>query len=57
MRKHLRSQQEAGVDQVIFLQQAGHNRHDEILASLELFARDVAPEFQSQAAEREAPGL
>jgi alkanesulfonate monooxygenase SsuD/methylene tetrahydromethanopterin reductase-like flavin-dependent oxidoreductase (luciferase family) len=54
MRAHLRNSQAAGVDQVIFLQQAGHNRHEEILASLELFAREVAPEFQRQAAEREA---
>jgi len=53
MRAHLRSQQAAGVDQVIFLQQAGHNRHDEILASLELFAREIAPEFQAEAAARE----
>ena len=54
MRAHLRSQQDAGVDQVIFLQQAGHNRHDDILASLELFARDIAPEFRREAAAREA---
>jgi alkanesulfonate monooxygenase SsuD/methylene tetrahydromethanopterin reductase-like flavin-dependent oxidoreductase (luciferase family) len=54
MRAHLRAQQAAGVDQVIFLQQAGHNRHEEILASLELFARDVAPEFRAVAVEREA---
>jgi alkanesulfonate monooxygenase SsuD/methylene tetrahydromethanopterin reductase-like flavin-dependent oxidoreductase (luciferase family) len=54
MRAHLQSSQEAGVDQVIFLQQAGHNRHEEILAALELFARTVAPEFQRQAADREA---
>ncbi len=53
MRAHLRSQQAAGVDQVIFLQQAGHNRHDEILASLELFAREIAPEFRAEAAARE----
>jgi alkanesulfonate monooxygenase SsuD/methylene tetrahydromethanopterin reductase-like flavin-dependent oxidoreductase (luciferase family) len=54
MRAHLRSQQAAGVDQVIFLQQAGHNRHDEILASLDLFAREIAPEFKREAAAREA---
>ncbi len=53
MRSHLRAQRDAGVDQVIFLQQAGHNRHDEILASLELFARDIAPEFRAEAVERE----
>jgi alkanesulfonate monooxygenase SsuD/methylene tetrahydromethanopterin reductase-like flavin-dependent oxidoreductase (luciferase family) len=54
MRAHLRDFQAAGIDQVIFLQQAGHNRHEEILAALELFARTVAPEFQRQAADREA---
>jgi alkanesulfonate monooxygenase SsuD/methylene tetrahydromethanopterin reductase-like flavin-dependent oxidoreductase (luciferase family) len=53
MRAHLRAQQDAGIDQVIFLQQAGHNRHHEILAALELFAREVAPEFQRETAERE----
>src|SRR5688572_25734835 len=30
MRRHLHGFQEAGVDQVIFLQQAGHNRHEHI---------------------------
>jgi alkanesulfonate monooxygenase SsuD/methylene tetrahydromethanopterin reductase-like flavin-dependent oxidoreductase (luciferase family) len=54
MRRHLRSSQEAGVDQVIFLQQAGHNRHPEILEALDLFAREVMPEFRPQVAEREA---
>jgi len=54
MRTHVREFQAAGVDQVIFLQQAGHNRHADILAALELFARTVAPEFQCDAAEREA---
>jgi alkanesulfonate monooxygenase SsuD/methylene tetrahydromethanopterin reductase-like flavin-dependent oxidoreductase (luciferase family) len=53
MRAHLRSQEAAGVDQVIFLQQAGHNRHDEILAALELFGREIAPEFQREVAERD----
>jgi hypothetical protein len=54
MRAHLRSSQEAGVDQVIFLQQAGHNRHPEILEALDLFAREVMPEFRRQVSEREA---
>ena len=54
MRTHLRESQAAGVDQVIFLQQAGHNRHQDILAALELFAREVAPEFRQEAATREA---
>jgi len=54
MRAHLRGLQDAGVDQVIFLQQAGRNRHEHICASLELFAAEVMPEFRAQAPEREA---
>src|SRR4029079_13086934 len=53
MRTHLRESEAAGVDQVIFLQQAGHNRHPDILAALVLFAREVAPEFRQDAANRE----
>ncbi len=49
MRAHLRAFQAAGVDQVIFMQQAGKNRHDHICASLDLFAREVMPEFKAQA--------
>lgn len=53
MRLHLRAFQAAGVDQVIFMQQAGRNRHDHICASLELFAAEVMPEFKAQVEERE----
>ncbi len=53
MRKHLRGFQEAGIDQVIFLQQAGRNRHEHICQSLELFAAEVMPEFKAEAGERE----
>ena len=35
----------AGVDQVIFVCQAGANRHDHICESLELFAAEVMPRF------------
>jgi len=52
MRKHLHELQEAGVDQVIFLQQAGNNKHEHICESLELFARTVMPEFKMEAAAR-----
>jgi alkanesulfonate monooxygenase SsuD/methylene tetrahydromethanopterin reductase-like flavin-dependent oxidoreductase (luciferase family) len=45
LREHLRKFAEVGVDQVIFIQQAGRNRHEHICESLELFARDVMPEF------------
>jgi len=54
MRLHLCAFQAAGVDQVIFMQQAGRNRHDHICASLELFAAEVMPEFKAQVEEREA---
>jgi alkanesulfonate monooxygenase SsuD/methylene tetrahydromethanopterin reductase-like flavin-dependent oxidoreductase (luciferase family) len=54
MRLHLRAFQEAGIDQVIFLQQAGRNRHDHICESLELFAGEVMGEFAEGAPAREA---
>jgi len=53
-RRHLRQMSEVGVDQVIFIQQAGRNRHDDICASLELFATDVLPEFAAVEPERQA---
>jgi len=53
LRGTLRVFQEAGVDQTIFIQQSGKNRHDHICESLELFAADVMPEFQEREAERE----
>ncbi|MDX6667646.1 MAG: hypothetical protein QOK04_1026 [Solirubrobacteraceae bacterium] len=45
--------QDAGVDQVIFVSQAGRNRHEHICESLELFAKEVLPEFAATAVERE----
>ena len=49
----VRAYDEVGVDQVIFLQQGGMNRHEHICESLELFAKDVMPEFAARRAERE----
>ncbi|MSP95877.1 MAG: LLM class flavin-dependent oxidoreductase [Betaproteobacteria bacterium] len=54
MRAHLASFQDAGVDQVIFLQQAGRNRHEHICESLELFAAEVMPDFSVDVEAREA---
>jgi alkanesulfonate monooxygenase SsuD/methylene tetrahydromethanopterin reductase-like flavin-dependent oxidoreductase (luciferase family) len=45
--------QAAGVDQVIFVSQAGANRHEHICESLELFAKEVMPRFAEGAEERE----
>jgi alkanesulfonate monooxygenase SsuD/methylene tetrahydromethanopterin reductase-like flavin-dependent oxidoreductase (luciferase family) len=53
MHKHLSGFQEAGIDQVIFLQQAGRNSHEHICQSLELFAAEVMPEFKAEATARE----
>ena len=53
VRSYLQSMTETGVDQIVFIQQAGRNRHDHICESLELFAREVMPEFHEKEAERE----
>ncbi|HWW54815.1 MAG TPA: LLM class flavin-dependent oxidoreductase, partial [Acidimicrobiales bacterium] len=47
----------AGVDQVIFVSQAGNNRHEHICESLELFARTVLPRFHEHEASREQAKL
>jgi alkanesulfonate monooxygenase SsuD/methylene tetrahydromethanopterin reductase-like flavin-dependent oxidoreductase (luciferase family) len=52
--EHIREFQDVGVDQIIFLQQSGKNRHDHICESLELFGRDVLPEFVPGREERDA---
>jgi alkanesulfonate monooxygenase SsuD/methylene tetrahydromethanopterin reductase-like flavin-dependent oxidoreductase (luciferase family) len=54
IRDHIRAFQDAGVDQVIFLQQAGRNSHEHICQSLELFAAEVMGEFKAQVAARDA---
>ena len=53
MRKHLRKFEEVGVDQVTFIQQAGMNKHEHICESLELFGREVLPEFKEREVARE----
>jgi alkanesulfonate monooxygenase SsuD/methylene tetrahydromethanopterin reductase-like flavin-dependent oxidoreductase (luciferase family) len=52
--RYLRQMRDVGVDQIIFIQQAGRNRHADICSSLELFASDVMPEFATDEAERQA---
>lgn len=53
-RRWLEQMRAVGVDQVIFIQQAGRNRHEDICSSLELFAAEVMPEFTAGDAERVA---
>jgi hypothetical protein len=50
----LRQFEEAGVDQMIFVQQGGRNRHEDICESMELFAKSVLPGFKRRHAERAA---
>ncbi len=45
LRKYLRRYEDVGVDQLIFVLQAGNNTHEHIMESLELFAAEVMPEF------------
>jgi alkanesulfonate monooxygenase SsuD/methylene tetrahydromethanopterin reductase-like flavin-dependent oxidoreductase (luciferase family) len=48
IRKRLRQFEDAHVDQVILLNQAGRTSHQAICDSLELFAREVMPEFHAR---------
>jgi alkanesulfonate monooxygenase SsuD/methylene tetrahydromethanopterin reductase-like flavin-dependent oxidoreductase (luciferase family) len=49
VRDLLRRYEEAGVDQVMFVMQAGRTRHEHICEALELFGAEVAPEFAARA--------
>ena len=48
IRDYLRRYEECGVDQIIFISQAGKNKHEHIMESLELFGREVLPEFMDR---------
>jgi alkanesulfonate monooxygenase SsuD/methylene tetrahydromethanopterin reductase-like flavin-dependent oxidoreductase (luciferase family) len=45
IRDYLTRYEECGVDQVIFCYQAGKNKHEHIMEALELFGKEVLPEF------------
>ena len=65
VRELMRSYSDAGVDQVMFLCQGGRIRHEDICASMELFAKEVMGEFPRRGspgagavkAERLAPAI
>ena len=48
VRANLEALEAAGVDQVVFVQQAGNNRHEHICESLELFAEQLMPAFKGR---------
>ncbi len=54
IRKKLLEFEEAHIDQVILLNQAGKNKHEDICSSLELFAKHVMPEFHERDPEQQA---
>ena len=53
IRERLQQFQDVHIDQVILLNQAGKNRHEDICASLELFAKEVMPAFHAKEAEHQ----
>ncbi|SVE37657.1 uncharacterized protein METZ01_LOCUS490511, partial [marine metagenome] len=48
IRKTLKEYEEAGLDNIVFSVEAGTISHEEICASLELFANEVMPEFKER---------
>lgn len=54
IRELLHAYADAGVDQVIFVMQAGSNQHEHICESIELFHREVMPALTAGRAARDA---
>jgi alkanesulfonate monooxygenase SsuD/methylene tetrahydromethanopterin reductase-like flavin-dependent oxidoreductase (luciferase family) len=54
IRKQLREFEEVGIDQVICLSQAGNIPHEMLCSSIELFSKEVMPEFKERE-QRSAP--
>ncbi|HEV8411981.1 MAG TPA: LLM class flavin-dependent oxidoreductase [Bryobacteraceae bacterium] len=48
LRTRLREFEEAGIDQVLCLSQAGNVSHDMLSSSIELFSKEVLPEFKDR---------
>jgi alkanesulfonate monooxygenase SsuD/methylene tetrahydromethanopterin reductase-like flavin-dependent oxidoreductase (luciferase family) len=48
IRDYLRRYEEIGIDQVIFISQVGNNRHEHVMESMELFGKEVMPEFKER---------
>lgn len=53
LRQRLRKYEGTHLDQVILLNQAGNNTHEDICSSLELFAQEVMPEFHGREPEHQ----
>ena len=53
LRERLRKFAKSDVDQVILINQIGKNQHEDIVRSLDLFAREVMPEFHAMETEHQ----
>lgn len=58
IRRRMRIFRDAGIDDLLFTIQGGNRSHEDVCSTLDIFARDVMPEFEAEAAalraEREA---
>jgi alkanesulfonate monooxygenase SsuD/methylene tetrahydromethanopterin reductase-like flavin-dependent oxidoreductase (luciferase family) len=48
LREYVLRFEEAGVDQIIFVMQAGKNQHEHICEAIEMFGKEVLPEFKDR---------
>jgi alkanesulfonate monooxygenase SsuD/methylene tetrahydromethanopterin reductase-like flavin-dependent oxidoreductase (luciferase family) len=48
IRDYCRRFEEAGVDELIFVMQAGNNQHEHICEAIEMFGKEVLPEFKER---------
>lgn len=53
VRENFRALEKSGVDQLILLHQSGNYKHEDICESLEIFAKDVLPEFKEREEKKE----
>ena len=54
IRRRLQKFEQSNIDQIILLNQAGNNTHEHICESLEIFAKEVMPEFHDHEPEHQA---
>jgi hypothetical protein len=54
IRENVRRYEAAHVDMLLFILQCGDRKHEDIMASLELFSREVMPEFQERHRKQQA---
>jgi alkanesulfonate monooxygenase SsuD/methylene tetrahydromethanopterin reductase-like flavin-dependent oxidoreductase (luciferase family) len=53
IRERLLAYERAGIDQIIFVAQAGATKHEDIMSSLRLFASELLPEFKARDVEHQ----